>query len=158
MNILLLSCGRSSYFLKELFNWKIIKKKKLCIITADNTSLPTYLKYTNKNYLVKKTSDKKYLNQILKIIKYEKIDYILPFNDFDLKFIIDNQSTLKKFSKVFSSDKKNLILSLNKLYAKNLDQVLDILKPMVDNKSILLLQGAGDIKNIISMLRENDSK
>ena len=46
----------------------------------------------------------------------------------------------------------------NKLYVKALDQVLDALKPIIDNKSILLLQGAGDIKNILNMLRENDSK
>ena len=46
----------------------------------------------------------------------------------------------------------------NKLYVKTLDQVLDILKSIIDNNSILLLQGAGDIKNILNMLRENDSK
>ena len=46
----------------------------------------------------------------------------------------------------------------NKLYVKTLDQVLDVLRPIIDNKSILLLQGAGDIKNILNMLRDNDSK
>ena len=45
----------------------------------------------------------------------------------------------------------------NKLYVKTLRQVLVVLKSIIDNKSILLLQGAGDIKNILNMLRENDS-
>ena len=44
----------------------------------------------------------------------------------------------------------------NKFYVKSLDQVLDVVKPVIDSKSILLLQGAGDIKNIINMLLEND--
>ena len=49
MNILFLSCGRSTYFLKELHKWKQKKKKKLKIVTADSTNLPTYLNYTYKN-------------------------------------------------------------------------------------------------------------
>ena len=69
MNILFLSCGRSTYFLKELHKWKQKKKKKLKIVTADSTNLPTYLNYTYKNYFVKKTKDLKYLGQILNIIK-----------------------------------------------------------------------------------------
>ena len=46
----------------------------------------------------------------------------------------------------------------NKIYIKNIDQILDVLRSKIDSKSILLLQGAGDIKNIINMLRENDKK
>ncbi len=129
MNILFLSCGRSTYFLKELYNWKKIKKKKLRVITSDTTSLPTYLKFTDKNYLVKKTTDKKYLKQILKIINYEKIDYILPFNDFDIKFIIDNHNILSKKTNFFLSNEKSLSLSLNKILTKNVLNQINLKNP-----------------------------
>jgi UDP-N-acetylmuramate--alanine ligase len=46
----------------------------------------------------------------------------------------------------------------NKIYVKNIEQAVDVLKLKIDNKSILLLQGAGDIKNIINILYKNDTK
>lgn len=133
MNILFLSCGRSTYFLKELHKWKRKKKKKLKIVTADSTNLPTYLNYTYKNYLVKKTKDLKYLGQILKIIKLEKIDYIMPFNDFDLKFIINNYLVLKKNCKIFSSNKKSLKFSINKFFAKKILKKINLKSPKIHN-------------------------
>ena len=92
MNILFLSCGRSVYFLKNFFYWKKKKKKKLKIVTADNTELPAYLNFTDKNYLVSNTKNPKYLKKIIDIIKKEKIDFIIPFNDFDIKFIFPSTS------------------------------------------------------------------
>ena len=70
--------------------------------------------------MVKKNKDLKYLKQILKIIKLEKIDYIMPFNDFDLKFIINNYLILKKNCKIFSSNKKSFTFSINKFFAKKI--------------------------------------
>ena len=46
----------------------------------------------------------------------------------------------------------------NKTYVKTIEQVIDVLEHKIDSKSILLLQGAGDIKNIINILYENDTK
>ncbi len=131
MNVLFLSCGRSTYFLKELYKWKKKTKKRLKIITADNTSLPTYLDFTDKNYLVEKTIDKKYLSQILKIIQKEAINYIMPFNDFDIKFIVDNYKVITKKSKIFSADKKNLSISLNKFFSKNLLEKIPVKTPKI---------------------------
>ena len=46
----------------------------------------------------------------------------------------------------------------NKIYVKTIEQVIDVLKLKIDSKSILLLQGAGDIKNIINILYKNETK
>tara|TARA_B100001093_G_C26844027_1_gene1021898 strand:+ start:1273 stop:2664 length:1392 start_codon:yes stop_codon:yes gene_type:complete len=84
------------------------------------------------------------LTKVLKNINY--ILLLPTYSAGEKKSIYDSKFLYKKLA------------TKNKLYVKTLDQVLDVLKPIIDNKSILLLQGAGDIKNIINMLRENDSK
>jgi UDP-N-acetylmuramate--alanine ligase len=46
----------------------------------------------------------------------------------------------------------------NKIYVRTIEKVIDVLKLKIDSKSILLLQGAGDIKNIINILYKNETK
>ena len=46
----------------------------------------------------------------------------------------------------------------NKIYVETIEQVIEVLKLKIDTKSVLLLQGAGDIKNIITILDKNDTK
>jgi UDP-N-acetylmuramate--alanine ligase len=46
----------------------------------------------------------------------------------------------------------------NKIYVETIEQVIEVLKLKTDTKSVLLLQGAGDIKNIITILDKNDTK
>jgi UDP-N-acetylmuramate--alanine ligase len=46
----------------------------------------------------------------------------------------------------------------NKIYVKTIEEVIKVLKLKIDTKSVLLLQGAGDIKNIINILHKNDTK
>ena len=84
---------------------------------------------------------------LTKVLKSINSIILLPtYSAGEKKSVYDSKFLFKKLA------------TKNKLYVKTLDQVLDILKSIIDNNSILLLQGAGDIKNIISMLRENDSK
>ena len=83
---------------------------------------------------------------LAKVLKSINTIILLPtYSAGEKKSIYDSKFLYKKLA------------TKNKLYVKTLDQVLDVLEPLIDNKSILLLQGAGDIKNIINMLRENDS-
>jgi UDP-N-acetylmuramate-alanine ligase len=46
----------------------------------------------------------------------------------------------------------------NKIYVRTIEKAIDVLKLKIDSKSILLLQGAGDIKNIINILYKNETK
>ncbi len=81
----------------------------------------------------------KVLNSIHKII-------LLPtYSAGEKKSIYDSSFLYKKLT------------TKNKLYTKTINQALKELRVNLDTKSILLLQGAGNIKNIINMLRENDS-
>ena len=44
----------------------------------------------------------------------------------------------------------------NKVLLRSLNNILNVISKNIDEESILLLQGAGDIKNIINLIKAND--
>jgi UDP-N-acetylmuramate--alanine ligase len=139
-----------------------IRINKKSVITIDDYGHhPTEIKSTIDT--IRKIYPKKNIIMIFQPHRFSRTKNSWPNLTKVLKSI-DNIILLPTYS---AGEKKSIydskflykkLATKNKLYVKALDQVLDVLKPIIDNKSILLLQGAGDIKNILNMLRENDSK
>ena len=46
----------------------------------------------------------------------------------------------------------------NKIYCRSINSTINELKQLNYDNTIILLQGAGDIKNILNTLKNNDSK
>ena len=139
-----------------------IRINKKNIITVDDYGHhPTEIKSTIDT--IRKIYPKKNIVMIFQPHRFSRTKSTWP----NLVKVLKNVSSIILLPTYSAGEKKSIydskflykkLARKNKFYVKSLDQVLDLVKPIIDSKSILLLQGAGDIKNIINMLLENDSK
>ncbi len=82
MNILLTSIG-GGLGIQRVLNFKKIKlnKKNLNVIGIDNNKNSLSRYYCNKFYSVNKGTSKEYINDLIKIVKLENINLIIPGSD-----------------------------------------------------------------------------
>ena len=70
-------------------------KPKYRIVSTDIVKESTGFRISDKSYIVSKSSKKKYLNEILKICKKEKIKFILPGSESELLILSKKRSFFK---------------------------------------------------------------
>ena len=99
MNILLTNSGRRTYFVEYLLNLKKKFKKIQIHLTDSNKFCATFCTrgvYRHVTAEVRKS--KKYLSNILRIIKYYKINLLIPLTDRDLKILSKNKLKIEKLN------------------------------------------------------------
>lgn len=87
MNLLMLSLGRRMSLLRHLRQAANKLQIPLRVVATEIYPYTPALFYSHAYYIVKPTLDSGYREQILDIIKKERIDAILPGNDLDLDFL-----------------------------------------------------------------------
>lgn len=96
INILFSCIGRRVSLLKSFRRAAGQLKLKACIVGTDMTELSAALALCDKRYIVKPVGHKKYLGQLLDIVKNEKIDLLVPTVDLDLKILSESKSKFEK--------------------------------------------------------------
>jgi carbamoyl-phosphate synthase large subunit len=115
MNILLTNTGRRTYFIEYMLNLKINNLK--IFITDTNKNVPTFfISKKIKKILTIGSKKKDYINQIIQIVKRNKIDVVIPLSDHDVKSL----SNLKKKNifpntKFIVSEENVINICLNKI-------------------------------------------
>ena len=141
MNILLMSYGKSYSFTENFYNFlKKINQNQINIYGVDLYPPKSLERCFKKSFKVPKVTSKKYLTFILKILNLFKINYIIPFNDFDLKFISRNYDLLKKKVKILAPPKKEILKCSDKIATKSFLKNIGLNSPELFNKN--------DIKNL----------
>jgi UDP-N-acetylmuramate--alanine ligase len=138
-----------------------IKINKKNIITIDDYGHhPTEIKSTIET--IKKIYLKKNIIMVFQPHRYSRTKSSWPhlvkvLNGINNIILLPTYSAGEKKTIYDSEFLYKKLTIKNKIYVKTLEQVIDELKLRIDTKSILLLQGAGDIKNIINILYKNDT-
>ncbi len=96
INIMFSCIGRRVSLLKSFRRAAVQLKLDACIVGTDKTKLSAALQLCDKRYIVRPVDDKKYLGQLLDIVKSEKIDLLVPTVDLDLKLLAENKSKFEK--------------------------------------------------------------
>ena len=139
----------------------IIINKKNIITIDDYGHHPTEIKSTIDT--VKKIYPKKNIIMIFQPHRYSRTKSSWPnlvkvLNNLDNIILLPTYSAGEKKTIYDSKFLYKKLVIKNKIYISNVEQIIDVLKLEIDTKSILLLQGAGDVKNIINILYEYDTK
>ena len=96
-HIMFTCIGRRVSLLKSFRNAGKSLKLAPVIIGTDTTILSPALQLCDKKYIVKPVTHRDYLNQLLDIVKKEKVNLVVPTVDLDLKVLANNR---KKFEKL----------------------------------------------------------
>ena len=139
----------------------IIINKKTIIAVDDYGNHPTEIKSTIET--IKKIYPKKNIIMVFQPHRYSRTksswSYLVKvLNSINNIILLPTYSAGEKKTIYDSKFLYKKLTIKNKIYVKAIEQVIDVLKLRIDSKSILLLQGAGDIKNIINILHKNDTK
>ena len=154
-NILLMSCGKSDYFVKS-FNTYIKKNSlKYNLIGIDNNKKSKFFKYLNYSIKSPLIKSKSFNFFFCNLIKRFKVDFIIPFNDIDLKYLKDNFTKVSKYSKILTPNKGLIDYGLDKLKTKSLLKKLSLKYPQLfffnkirENDFPIIYKGRG--KKIVS--------
>ena len=120
MNILLMSYGKSYSFTENFYNFvKKINQNKINIYGVDLNPPKSLEQCFDKSFKVPKVTSQKYLTCILKILNSSEINFIIPFNDFDLKFIFKNYDLLKEKVQILAPPKKEILKCSDKIATKS---------------------------------------
>ena len=87
MRVLLMSTGRRVTLIKRLRQTAARMKLNLHITGTEIYPWTPSLKFCDSYHMVDKTFSEKHLNQLEEIIQDEKLDAVLPGNDYDLAFL-----------------------------------------------------------------------
>ena len=115
MNILLTNTGRRTYFIEYMLNLKINNLK--IFITDTNKNVPTFF-FSKKirKILTIESKKKNYINQIIKIVKKNKIDVVIPLSDHDVKSLSNlKQKNILPNTKFIISEENVIDICLNKI-------------------------------------------
>ena len=109
MDNILISCAGGPAAVGAIKSLKDINfKGKIITIDCDPLSVGGFL--GDQNYVVPLSTDKSYWGAVLKIIKSENINIIIPTGDSDIKHFAQNKNILESSGvKVFMSDYKDII-------------------------------------------------
>lgn len=115
MNNILISCAGGPAAIGAIKSLKSIEfKGKIITIDCDPLAVGGFM--SDKNYVVPLSTDKNYWNVVLKIIKSEQINLIIPTGDSDIKYFAQNKEILKSLGvTTFMSDYENIIKCQDKL-------------------------------------------
>ena len=139
-----------------------IQINKKNIITIDDYGHhPTEIKSTIQT--IKKLYPKKNIIMVFQPHRYSRTKSSWPYlvkvlNSINNIILLPTYSAGEKKTIYDSKFLYKKLTIKNKFYVKTIEQVIDTLKNEIGNKTILLLQGAGDIKNIINILYKDDTK
>ena len=139
----------------------IIINKKTIIAVDDYGHHPTEIKSTIET--IKKIYPKKNIIMVFQPHRYSRTksswSYLVKvLNSINNIILLPTYSAGEKKTIYDSKFLYKKLTIKNKIYVKTIEQVIEVLKLKLDTKSVLLLQGAGDIKNIINILHKNDTK
>lgn len=119
MRILITNPGRKNYFIDFLIRIKkfFLPKMQIHLCDANENSSSFYVSNLVKNHITPKCEHKdKYYNSILKIIKKNKINLVIPLTDLDLHILSKKKVELKKFKcETLISNSKIINLCTNKI-------------------------------------------
>lgn len=132
MNYLMLSVGRRGELLKD-FRMSIEDGSK--IIATDLSPYAPAIYFSDKQYLVPRIDDPKYIDTILDICKKEQINAVTTFIDPEIEILAKNRDSMKKLcgdaqvepSKVFPHNFRHLFAKCFYSIEKNLSHLADIL-------------------------------
>lgn len=121
MNILVTNIGRRIYFVNFLVDLKKILKNLKIYLTDSNLSIAGLkIKGTHKVKLSKiEEGEEKYIEQLVKIVKNNKISLIIPVTNYDLNILSLNLNKFKKMGchvMISRNDLINKCLDKKKLY------------------------------------------
>jgi len=91
INIMFTCIGRRVSLLRSFAANASRLKVKLCFVGTDTTNLSSALQLCDKHFLVKPVDHPDYLKQLLRIVKTNKVDLIVPTVDLDLKLLARNK-------------------------------------------------------------------
>ena len=139
----------------------IIINKKTIIAVDDYGHHPTEIKSTIET--IKKIYPKKNIIMVFQPHRYSRTknswSYLVKvLNSINNIILLPTYSAGEKKTIYDSKFLYKKLTIKNKIYVKTIEEVIELLKLKIDTKSVLLLQGAGDIKNIINILHKNDTK
>ena len=107
MNILFTCIGRRVSLLRSFREAAAGLKLKAMFLGTDTTELSPALSLCDRGFVVKPTSDPKYIKQLLSIVKENKVGLLVPTVDLDLGLLADNKQAFEKIGcKVLISDLK----------------------------------------------------
>ena len=113
MNILITCAGGPAAIgvIKSLRSMKFVGK----IVSIDCDSLSAGFYLSDKNYVVPLSADDNFWSEVLKVIKKEKIDLILPTGDSDMIHFSKNKTILNDMGiTLFQSDYKSINICQDK--------------------------------------------
>ncbi|MFC1738538.1 ATP-grasp domain-containing protein [Planctomycetota bacterium] len=97
INILFTCIGRRVSLLESFRRAARQLKLKSLMFGTDTTELSSALQLTDKGFLVKPTTHRDYIKQLLSIVNKHKVKLLVPTVDLDLKILAENKS---KFSEL----------------------------------------------------------
>ena len=151
MNILLMSYGKSFSFVKNFSFSNKTSHFNINLIGADTFPPKNMITFLKKSYKSPLTNSKGYLTFIIDIIEREKIQYILPFNDFDLEFLFKNYEFLIKKVQIISPPKSSILICSDKNKTKKFLKKNNLNYPAaISNKDFkkyknIIIKGRGKI-------------
>ena len=128
-NILLMSCGKSNYFVRSFNNYIERNSLNYNLIGMDNNKKSKFFKYLNNSIKSPQIKSKSFNFFFFNLIKRFKVDFIIPFNDPDLKYLKDNFIKVSKYSKILTPNKRLIDYGLDKVKTKKLLKKLSLKYP-----------------------------
>tara|TARA_B100001057_G_C22520205_1_gene821533 strand:- start:140 stop:739 length:600 start_codon:yes stop_codon:yes gene_type:complete len=139
--------------------YKITINKKVITVVDDYGHHPTEIGCTLKT--IKDIFPSKKITMIFQPHRYSRTmatwkSLVSVLRDVNKILLLPTYSAGEKRSEYDSNFLYKKLTNNNKITLKSLKKITNEINKNIDNQSILLLQGAGDIKNIINLIKKND--